>query len=101
MAKRIVFIASIIVFFAGIILTAFNVGIGILLLIVGLMTMTCSGIMVVTSDGYRTEGFFNLGWRNTPVQKVSLQKRQGDTPFNPWDEMTAGKTDEQTDKEDQ
>lgn len=99
MGKRIVLLVSIIVFLAGIILTAFNVGIGILLLIIGLMTMICSGIMVMTSGGYRPEGFFNLGWKNSPVQKVNLQKMQGDTPMNPWDEITAGKSGEQDEKE--
>lgn len=87
--KLIVFIASAVVFFAGILLTAFSVGIGVLLLIVGLMVMLSSGIMLITAGGYRTEGFFALGWKNSPVHKVNLQKGQDDKPLNPWDAMTA------------
>ena len=101
MGKLIALFVSAAVFLAGIILTAFNVGVGILLLIVGLMAMIASGIMVITSGGYRTEGFFNLGWKNSPVQKVNIQKKQSDAPFNIWDEMTAGQSENQTEKEDQ
>jgi len=87
MGKLIALIVSIVVFLAGIILTALGLGIGLLLLIVGLLGTVMMGIIVGSiggsySDFFTPRGFFDAAFK-TKVEK----KETGSV----WDKLSQKK----------
>lgn len=89
MAKLITLIVFVLMFLAGILLVAFGVGIGLLLLVVGLMGIVAMGI-ILGSRGSIAEIFIPRGFYD-PFIKSKVEKPEKDQPTNIWDQMTEQK----------
>ena len=92
MKKLIALILFILLFLVGILLIAFNIGIGLLLLVVGLMGIVAMGI-ILGSRGSIAEIFIPRGFYD-PFLKTKVEKPEKDQPTNIWDQMTEQKKDD-------
>ena len=88
MAKLIALILFIIMFLVGILLVAFDIGVGLLLLIVGLMGGIAMGIVIAASGGFYTELGWRGFWHTGPLPRKDIEKNKKDAPVNVWDQMT-------------
>ena len=92
MAKLIALIVFILMFLAGILLVAFGIGIGLLLLVVGLLGGIAMGIVVASSGGFYTQ--LGIGfWHHGPFARKEIEKHKKDAPLNVWDQMKKKKKD--------
>lgn len=91
MTKLIALILSILMMLAGILLVAFGIGIGLLLLVVGMLGTVMMGIIVGSrgsiADIFTPRGFYDA------FLKTEIEKPDKDQPTNIWDQMNNQKKD--------
>ena len=89
MAKLIALIVCILMLLAGILLVAFGIGIGLLLLVVGMLGTVMMGI-ILGSRGFVTDIFTPRGFFDA-FTKTKVEKPGKDQSANIWDQMTKQK----------
>lgn len=91
MGKIIALIVLILMFLAGILLVAFGIGIGLLLLLVGMLGTVMMGI-IVSSRGSVVDIFSARGFYDS-FMKTKAEKPDKDQTTNIWDQMSNQKKD--------
>jgi hypothetical protein len=91
MKKTIALIVFILMLLAGILLVAFGIGIGLLLLVVGMLGTVMMGI-IVGSRGSIADIFTPRGFYDASI-KTKIEKQELDQPVNIWDRMKEQKKD--------